>query len=384
MEPINLPISRIKKKILFIHQNLIVGGAEELRLTLLKHIDRGKFDITVCNIENNGVIGEEIEKLGFTVMNLNRRCVIWDIRIILDLYKLIKKKHYDIVQTSLFYANLHGRIAAYLAKTPVIISEEHGIYGWKARHPIFIFADKILSKITNRIIACSNSVKEFTVKQEKIPTDKFITIHNCIDIDKFSITATKEQLREHYGFGKDEKIVIIVGSLRELKGHKYLLEAFKMVRKKISNVKLLIVGSGPLEGKLRNQSQLLNCEDSIVFMGLRRDIPQLLKMSDLFVLPSIEEGFGIVLLEAMVSGLAVIATKIDGIPEVVVNGITGILVSSEDSKILEHNIITLLQDTKLRTEYANNGREHVLRYFTPKSYIDKLEELYNQSVIIKN
>lgn len=376
MEPINLPISRIKKKILFIHQNLIVGGAEELRLTLLKHINRDKFDITVCNIENNGVIGEEIEKLGFSVINLNRRCVFWDIRIILDLYKLIKKKHYDIVQTSLFYANLHGRIAAYLAKTPVIISEEHSIYEWKARHPIFILADKILSKITNRIIACSNSVKEFTIKQEKIPADKFITIHNCIDINKFSIAATKEQLREHYGFSKDEKIVIIVGSLREQKGHKYLLEAFARVKEAIPESKLLIIGSGPEEYRLRNLSKKFNITNSVVFMGIRRDIPQLLKMSDLFVLPSLREGFGIVLLEAMVSGLAIVATAVDGILEVVVEGETGILVPPSDAKALADSIVTILSDEIKRIEFGVNAKKRVKSDFTPEKYIEKLTQLY--------
>jgi glycosyltransferase involved in cell wall biosynthesis len=112
-------------------------------------------------------------------------------------------------------------------------------------------------------------------------------------------------------------------------------------------------------------------------METRRDIPQLLKISDLFVLPSLWEGFGIVLLEAMVSGLAVIATKVDGIPEVVLDGRTGILIPPNNSGIITQHIITLLLDAKLRIEYGNNGRERVLKYFTPKSYIDKLIELYN-------
>jgi glycosyltransferase involved in cell wall biosynthesis len=368
----------MRKKILFIHQNLVVGGAEELRLTILKYFDHSKFEITLCNIEGKGQIGKEIEQLGFSVICLNRKCRFWDLRITIDLYRQIKKGRFDIVQTSLFYANLHGRLAAYIAKVPCIISEEHNIYKWKESHPVFILIDRILSRITHRIITCSESVRRFTFKQERIPSEKFLTIHNCVDIKKFSIVQTKEQLRKDYGFNQTDKLIITVGSLCAQKGHKYLLQAFAKVREGVPGSKLLVVGSGPEEQKLCCLSARLQIKDSVIFMGARRDIPQLLKLSDIFVLPSLWEGFGIVLLEAMVSGLAVIATEVDGIPEIVIDGKTGLLVSLKDNEKLSENIIALLTNQKQCAALAAAGREHVLKNFAPEVYIDKLLSLYKE------
>jgi len=378
MEKANVSAGRIRKRILFVHQNLVVGGAEELRLTILKHIDRNKFDITLCSIENGGLIAEEIKKLGFEIVSLNHKCSLWDLRIAWDIYRLIQKRHFDIIQTSLFYANMHGRIAAFMAGVPVIISEEHNIYAWKEKYPVFILIDRLLSKITHKIITCSDSVKIFTSRQEGIPLAKFLTIHNCVDIHKFSLARTKEDLRADYDFGPLEKIIIIVGTLCEQKGHKYLLEAFRKIKNEVSDARLLIVGSGPLEEELQKQSRLLHIEGEVKFMRTRRDVPQLLKISDVLVLSSLWEGFGIVLLEAMASGLAVVASNIDGVPEVVLDGETGILVPPKDIYTLSKVITDLLLNVTQREVLATAGRKRVLENFTPESYLNKLNSLYHK------
>ena len=366
-----------KKRIIFVHQILGVGGAEELRLTLLKYMDRRKYDIELCCIEAKGEIGAEIENLGFKVFSLRKPCRIYDLRITADLYRLMKKRKYDIAQTSLFYANFHGRIAAKLSKVPIIIAEEHDICEWKGLHPSFILADRLLAKFTDRIITCAKKVKDYTARQEKIPGNKFLPIPNCIDPWKFDVHDSKVQLRRDYGFCEDDRVMGIVASLCEKKGHRYLIEAMTEVVNTFDNCKLLVIGDGPLKEDLKRKVKELNLGKNINFVGITRDIPKLLNMMDLFILPSLWEGIPISILEAMYVGLPIVATNVDSFPECVVHGETGILVPPRNPRRLAEAMIGLLKDRELAARMGAAGRKRALENFTPERYIKKLENLYN-------
>jgi len=288
------------------------------------------------------------------------------------------KRKYDIVQTSLFYANFHGRIAAKLSKVPIIIAEEHDtLYEWKDLHPSFILADRLLAKFTDRIITCSKKVRDYTVRQEKIPMNKFLPILNCIDPWKFDVHDSKVQLRRDYGFCEDDRVVGIVGTISEKKGHRYLIEAMTEVVNTFNNCKLLVIGDGPLKEDLKERVKELNLGKNINFVGITRDIPKLLNMMDLFILPSLWEGLPISILEAMYMGLPIVATNIDGFSECVVHGETGILVPPRNPGKLSEAMIGFLKDRELATRIGAAGRKMALENFTPERYIEELENLYN-------
>lgn len=369
-----------KIRILYLHPTLGIGGAEELRLTILKYIDRQKYDIRLCCLVEKGEIAKEIENLGFRVDLIGTSERLFDIRTFFSLLRYLKRNKFDIVQTSLPAPNLFGRLAALFTKVPYIIIEEHSYYERYNPYLGFLFRtiNKILSRYTYKIIACSDAVMQTIVKEEKISEDTFLAIHNVIDTKKFIIDYSKKEARIKLGLNPDMPVIGFIASLAPRKGHLYLLQAMRIILHSYPETILFIIGDGPLKRELeisREQNQLHN---SVKFLGFRRDTPLLLKAMDIFVSPAIKEAFGINLIEAMFMSLPCIATKVGGIPEVVIDGETGILVPSADSKALANAIKELLDKPELAKRYGKAGNRRVLENFTVDKYIRKLENLYDE------
>ena len=240
--------------------------------------------------------------------------------------------------------------------------------------------NKVLSRYTHKIITCSDAVKQRLAQEEKVPEDKFLTIHNVIDVKKFMVNCSKKEARIKLGLNPDVPVIGFIASLAPRKGHIYLLQAIRLILYSYPELKLLIVGEGllPLKRKLEafvRQNRLCGC---VQFLGTRRDIPLLLKAMDIFVSPAIKEAFGINLIEAMYMGVPCIATRVGGIPEVVKNDETGILVPPADPEALAKAIKELLSKPRLSKKYGEAGRKRVLENFTVDKYIEKLENLYDE------
>ena len=178
--------------------HLNYGGAEVGLLTTLRKIDKNCFSCKVICIEGSGPIGEEIKKIGIDVEYLNSSARPWSLRTLIRLIKALKNKKIDILHTSLFYANFFGRIASFFVKIPVVVCEERSMYTEKKFYHIIL--DRMLSSFTDKIIVCSKSVLNFTVKQEKIKKDKFCLIYNVVDKERFDIKEKKDELRKKYSY----------------------------------------------------------------------------------------------------------------------------------------------------------------------------------------
>ena len=366
-----------KIKILFVHQNLDIGGAEVLRKHVLSYLNKERYEADVCCIERRGRIGEEIETLGYKVVVLDRKINIFNSPFILwEMYRLIKKNKYDVIQSSLFYANFFGRVAGILARTPLLIIEEHGIFKWKNKHPFFIWIDRFLARFTYKIICCSESVRDFTANQEGISNDKFLVLRNCLNFNSLDIPETKDEIRKRHSLRQDETIIGIVGVIKKEKGHLYLIDAFNILSKKYKNLRLLIVGDGLLSDDIKKCVDNLGINRSVLFFGWRHDIPQLLKAMDIFVLPSVSEGLGIALLEAMYMKLPIVASDVEDIPEIAYNGINGLLVPPRDSELLASAIEKLILDKRYAERLAEKAQEMVLEGFSAQRYTASLEEIY--------
>jgi glycosyltransferase involved in cell wall biosynthesis len=172
-------------------------------------------------------------------------------------------------------------------------------------------------------------------------------------------------------------VIGTVGRLEPVKDQVTLLYAFKIILQQFPNSKLVITGDGSLASVLKNTAASLRISNSVLFLGLRDDILELLGTMDIFVLPSISEGTSCTLLEAMSCGLPVVATNVGGNPELVLDNETGVLVPKQDSKKLSHAIITLLTNSDLRTKMSLSGRERIVQGFSLYKMIDNLKNLYN-------
>lgn len=378
-----------KMRVLYLHPTLVVGGAEELRLTALKYIDKKKYDVRLCCLAEKGEIGKEIEDLGFIVDVIGTSQRLFDIRSLFSLFSYLKRNEFDLVQTCLPASNLYGRLAALLAGVPYIIAEEHSYYERHNRYFGYLFKmlNKVLLRYTHKIISCSDAVKQMVAKEDKLPEDKFSTIHNAIDINKFMVNCSKKEARIKLGLDLDAPVIGFIASLVPRKGHIYLLQAMRLVLDFYPELKLLIVGDGPslkIKRKLEAFVRQNHLSGSVQFLGTRRDTPLLLKAMDIFVSPAIKEAFGINLIEAMYSEVPCIATNVGGVSEVMQDGNTGILVPPADPNALAKTIKCLLARPELASKYGAAGKKRVLENFTADKYIEKLENLYDRLIIDRN
>lgn len=376
-------LSLNKIKVLYVINSLAMGGAEELILNICKNISKKKFLVEVVVLQKEmEPIGNELKEIGIEVHILKCLHNPLDIRKTVKLINIIKKYKPDIIHSHLFDSNFHARIAGVLCGVQSLVIHEHSTYHQKEKFFRFpVYADRVLARFTYKIIAISDAVKNFTVRQEKIPENKFEVIRNCIPVDKFikqDRASIKHGVREQLGIKQDSFLIINVASLTKQKGHEYLLEA--MASLKIQNTMLLLVGDGPLRRNLNDQVKKLNLADKVIFLGIRRDIPELLAASDLFVLPSIWEGQGLVILEAMASGLPIVATNVGGVPEVVTER-EGYLIEPKNPQALANAITKIKSDITVNKFDSNIIRLKMKRNYDIKQYINSLEQVYCDSLI---
>ena len=233
------------------------------------------------------------------------------------------------------------------------------------------FLGEWVAKRASKIICISKAVMSYMHLKLKIDYKKLVLIYYAVDVDKFQNASPAKDLKIENG-------VFTVGTVARLTTQKSLhtlLEAFCIFRKEIPNSRLIIVGVGPLEGKLKAFSKKLEISDYIIWTGKRSDVPSVIKCFDVFVLPSIYEGFGLVLLESMAAGVPVVASKVSAIPEVLDEGKCGKLFPVGDSKLLA-SALKDLTDNSLRTEINDSSIKRVKNFFSHKNMDRETSEVY--------
>lgn len=363
-----------KLKILVITYKLEVGGAERIAVAIAKGLNKTKFDPTFCCFKG-GVLEKELRDHGIPVFNLNKSRG-FDLSVLTKLLKIIKEKKIDIIHTHSFSPNFWGRLAGIIARVPVIISTEHSIATVKTRFQKKV--DKILVRFSTKIISVSERVKRSLLEEENILPDKILTIYNGIDpmkpsYDKEAISKKCEGL----GIDLNKKIIVSIGRLEPPKGYEFLLESAKIVKREFSPVQFVIVGDGSLKHKLEKLTDDLKLKDTVIFLGHRNDIADILSISDIAVLPSVREGFSVSLLEFMSLGKPIIATDVGGNKEAVINGESGIIVPPRDPIALAEWVLKLIKENKTSEDIGMKARERFNENFTVETMIQKIEKLYD-------
>ncbi|MBU0477116.1 GT4 family glycosyltransferase PelF, partial [bacterium] len=366
-----------KTNILQIIATLDIGGAERQLVELVKRLDKNKYNVTVCCITRGGPMEENLKKLGIEYHLLHKRFK-FDFTVIFKLTRLIRQKKIDLVHTWNFTANAWGRLCAWVAGVPIIIASEHGTFSPVLKRQILV--DKLLSKCTDKIITVSNNFKECIERIEKIPHEKIIAIHNGIDINEFGTSVNNANLKNELKIDKECPVVGIVARLDPLKDHESFLRAAEYIIKKMPEVRFLIVGDGELRGKLESLAKEVGLSKKVIFTGFRRDITNILSIINVFVLCSISEALGIAVLEAMASSKPVVATNVGGIPEVVKDEETGILVPPGNPEALAESITRLLKNKEEARRIGLAGRRRVEKYFDIKLKVKKVEEIYDKLI----
>jgi len=370
-----------KIKILYLIDSLNIGGAQKHLISLISHLDKKKYDIHLCAFKS-GPLTKEVKKLNipFKILDQVRKPKIFGLNNFFSLLKFMKHKKFDIIDTLLFASTTWGIFTAKLSNISYRIAERRNlnhILKNKKRRLLFL---RFVNLFTDKIIVVSEAVKNCVIKQEKLDPMKTKCIYNGVNLKEFDIKINQSKEKAKLGIKNNDKIIGVVARLVKEKDYFTLIKAFKQVNDKIKNSKLIIVGDGPLKENLEKYVKKQNLENNIKFLGKRTDIPKLIKIFEIFILSSLTEGFPNVVLEAMAASKQVVATNVGGIPEVVINGKTGILVPPTNPEALANTIIKLIKNPKLREKMGKAGRKRVEKYFTIKKMVKEYEKVYDRLV----
>ena len=357
-------------------------GAERIAIELSKSLKKTYHCEPIIGVIRN-VYNPHEEMLEEAKRN-NISCAVFQCRSQLDLKlafsvrKFIEKNRIDIIHCHGYKSNFYGLLGS-KGQVPSVTTNHNWLTAhWKLK--TYCILDSLWIRFFDRIVAVSNEVKKDMLRY-KIPEDKIKVIDNGIALERFENLVETKKMKNQLGFEEKIRIIGTIGSLGIEKGHIYLLEAARQILDVVKDLKFLMIGDGPLRKPLEEKSERLGIKKHVIFMGHRKDIPELLMAMDIFVLPSIKEGLPVALLEAMAAKRPVIATRVGGIPKVIENKDIGILVEPKDITGLRDAIINLINDPGRMNLLAREGFNRVRMDFSSdemcKHYLKLYKEITN-------
>ena len=356
------------KRVCVIIYNLGVGGAEQVAVAEVQEFVRRGFAVSLVTLSPDRPnslmfdVPDECEKVMIEFRSL------YDWRSLRALARLLRQMQPDIIITQMWFANTVGRIAARWARIEDrLLAFEQNVYdklrlkSWKQ-----FLADRLLQRWCRKVVAVSYAIKESLLRSH-IDAKRVVVIHDSIDLERVVQAPPAASIRAELGVG-DAFMYLFVGRLVPQKGVDVLIAAFA----KQSSGVLLIAGQGVDRASLEAQAAELGVASRVFFLGVRRDVPSLMKVADCFVLASRLEGLGMVLVEAIMSGLPVVATNVDGIPEVVEDGKTGELVAPDDIGAFAAAMQKAREDKARDESIRAYGREQMQKLFSIQAHVDAI------------
>jgi len=363
---------------MIITHDLAIGGLQQVVVNICRTIDREHFDVSVLCLRELGEFTHEIESLGIRVLFLPQDPDRTDYFSFLKVANILRQEKIDIIHTHNTQPFVDGTIGALMSGVKTIVHTDHARdFPDKKR---YMFAEWLMSLFAYKIVGVSDHTSKNLIKYEKISRRKIVTIPNGIDETKFDISIDKKKKKEDLGISKNGHVIGLCVRLTEQKGITYLLKAMPDVVKVMPDITLIIAGDGPLKKDLEKESDLLGVSDNVLLIGPRLDVSEILKLFDLYVLPSLWEGFPMVLLEAMAAKCPILATDVGGNPSAIVSGENGVLVPSRSPKALAEQIIYLLLNHDLRTKCAEKSLEIFQHNFSARGMTSKYEQLYRRNL----
>ncbi len=363
--------------VLYIIWSLGLGGAEQVVINLARGLDKSRFKPYVACLNDEGRFADELKKEGISVFALNKVKGL-DFSVVPKLVRIIRENNIQIVHTHLWGANFWGRFAAKAVGVPVIIASEHGIQEY--RTPLHFLIDRYLSKYTDKIIFVSESVRQAYWNKLCSDFNKTVFMPNGVGLVS-SAEPDGALIRKEFGISENEVLLSCIGRLSEEKGQKYLLEVLPEID--LANVKLLIVGDGPLEQSLKSQVAQSRLADKVKFLGFRKDIQAILKASDIVVLPSKREALSLVMLEAMAAAKPVLATAVGDASRVIRDGINGFLIPAAGKNALKEKLSFVLSNRERMEDIGQQARETIKRDYLVDTMIQRHQKLYDELLALK-
>jgi glycosyltransferase involved in cell wall biosynthesis len=301
-----------------------------------------------------------------------KRTSIW--RVVGAVRRLLKAGRPDILHTHLYHPNLYGRLAALGLGLPGVVAAVHNSYTRVKFHRRL--GNFLLGWATDRVLVGSAQVWQDVRRYDGVPASRLLLMPYGIPLAELDPRLSRQEARERLGLSGADLVIGVVGRLEEQKGHAYLLAALPEVQRQIPNLVVLLVGEGRWQERLERQVRDLGLESTVRFLGTRRDLAEIYGALDLFVHPSLWEGLPLALLKAMGAGLPVVATRVSGSREAVVDGVNGCLVEPGDPEALARSILELHRHPEARLRLGDAARRTVVEQYSLEAMLKRLEELY--------
>lgn len=372
-------------KVLQLITTFAKGGPGHVVEALVKNIDQSKFEITCCSMYQPPA-GKEIvlpAELGFKHICLQMKRFL-ELDALKKLNTLIKDGDFDIVHTHLLRADWYGRVAARMARSPSVVSTIHNedrqcFYSefGPLTGRIISAINRVTLRLAHRLFAISQGVMDYLVSVERVEPERIRVIPNGIDLEPFcEMKRSPELIKRSLEIPTDFIVVGTIAALKEQKGLTYLIKAARYIINSHPRTQFVIVGSGKLEESIRKEIADLDLTSYVTLTGERKDVVELLSIMDIFVLPSLWEGVGIAVLEAMAMERPCVVTDIPGLREVVVPNVSANVVSSRNEVALANAIIDLLDDPAKRLAFGQAGRLWVEKHYSAKDMARQYEKAY--------
>jgi glycosyltransferase involved in cell wall biosynthesis len=366
----------VRKRILILIKSLDRGGAEQLLVNRMPLVDTRRFEYEVAYLLPwaNALV-PTLEGIGVPVTCLDGgRGVGWVGR----LRRVVRERPIDLVHVHSPYVAVGARLALSRKGDPPIVYTEHNV--WQAYHPLTYWGNALTFPWNDHVFAVSEHVRAsirypIPFRFRRLPPVE--SLYEGIDAAAILEAGRPDGVREELGIGPDQLVVGCVANFRAQKGHKYLLQAMVQVRRSIPDVRLVLVGMGPLEQEVRRMTRELGLDSTVVFAGARDDVPRVASIFDVFALSSVQEGLSIAVLEALALGKPAVVSRVGGLTEVVEDGKQGLSVPPADPRAMAEAICTVLGEPELR---ARMGAAALRRasHFGNQESVRRVEEVYEE------
>lgn len=360
-------------KVAFFLNTSVRGGVEEQMLTLANGLDRARFEVSlVCPKDLLGMLESD---LAHDVTTRDVTVRHWsDVSSVRRLASHFKDLAPDIVHSHLFLASMFGSTIAKITGVPLTVETCHVAEVWRTSWlKKSCLVDRYFSRYVDHFIAVSHAMQRYLVRAKKIQGGKITVVWNGRDLRAFSVTRRGDFELDN----PDGKLVVgVVGRLEPQKGHTHLIQAIPTILQQCPNAIFAFLGDGQLRSSLEEQCRRVGVTGAVRFLGYRRDVVGFLGSIDLFVLPSLFEGLPLAVIEASAAGLPIVATAVDGTPEVVIDGETGYLVPPAESEALGKSIVELLQNPARRKLLGSAAAKRAREHFDLAAQISATEKVY--------
>lgn len=354
-----------------------IAGVGRYLLNVLPRIDQERFNIELIILREAASMERALVGTGVQFRSLKRRK--FDPLTLRCFTKAIKRQEIDVLHLHQYASSNFGRLAGKIMAVPTVVH----IHGPDLPYPTYQWlADRLLAPCTYDCIAVSESVKREVSRRRAIKSNKIVTLHNGIPLERFQplSVAKGDAIKRQWGIADDSPVVGTITRLHEVKGNRYLMEAAAQILSVFPQVHIVILGDGPLLDELEELAEKLGISQNVIFAGYWDNAAEALSVFDIKVIASTSEGHPQSLLEAMVMGKAIVATKVGGIPEAISDGVNGLLVPPRDPDALADRIIHLLRNTQERDRLGREARKQSGRY-SMDAHVSRLESIYEKAFL---